>query len=68
MQKATIEVDEELFAQVCQALGTQGLDATVTRAFELVLSIHARRAAARQLVTLDGLDLDSAEITATAWQ
>ena len=58
----------ELFERTRQVLGTQGLKATVQRAFEEVLALHARRRAIQQLQEMDGLDLDRPEVMAQAWR
>ena len=68
MRKATLEFDEELFARAQRVLGTRGLKATVTRAFEEVLALDARRRAIEQLQQMDGLDLDDPEVTDRAWR
>ncbi|MBI2939014.1 MAG: type II toxin-antitoxin system VapB family antitoxin [Chloroflexi bacterium] len=68
MRKTTLEFDEELFERARAALGTRGLKATVHRAFEEVLALHARREAIRQLQEMDGLDLNRPEVMADAWR
>jgi Arc/MetJ family transcription regulator len=68
MRKTTLEFDEELFLKAREALGTRGLKATVHRAFEEVLALHARREAIRQLQEMDGLELDRADVMAEAWR
>ncbi len=68
MRKTTLEVDESLFAQVREVLGTTGLKATVRRAFEEVLASDARRRALRQLQEMDGLDLDKPDVMTGAWR
>lgn len=68
MRKTTLEFDEELFERAKEVLGTQGLKATVRRAFEEVLALHARRTAIQQLQEMDGLDLDRPEVMAEAWR
>ena len=57
-----------LFERAREVLGTQGLKATVHRAFEEVLAADARRRAIRQLQEMDGLDLDRPEVLAEAWR
>jgi len=64
----TIELDEDLFERAQTVLGTKGLKATVTRAFEEILALDARRRAIQQLQTMDGLDLDRAEVMDGAWR
>lgn len=68
MRKTTLEIDETLFERASQVLGTQGLKATVRRAFEEVLAADARRRAIQQLREMDGLDLDRPDIMAGAWR
>jgi Arc/MetJ family transcription regulator len=68
MRKTTLEFDEELFARTRDVLGTRGLKATVQRAFEEVLALHARRQVIEQLQAMDGLDLDRPEVMAEAWR
>ena len=67
MRKTTLEVDESLFAQVREVLGTSS-KATVRRAFEEVLASDARRRALRQLQEMDGLDLDKPDVMTGAWR
>jgi Arc/MetJ family transcription regulator len=68
MRKTTLEFDEELFARAQRVLGTRGLKASVSRAFEEVLALDARRRAIEQLQQMDGLDLDDPEIMGRAWR
>ncbi len=68
MRKTTLELDEALFEQTRQVLGTRGLKATVQRAFEEVLALDARQRAIRQLQEMEGLDLDRPEVMAEAWR
>jgi len=62
MRKTTLEVDEELLERARRVLGTQGLKATVQRAFEEVVALDARRRAMRQLQAMEGLDLNRPEV------
>jgi hypothetical protein len=68
MRKTTLELDEELYERAREALGTRGLKATVQRAFEEVLALHARRRAIQQLEEMEGLDLDRPDVMAEAWR
>lgn len=68
MRKTTLELDDNLFEQARDVLGTRGLKATVQRAFEEVLALHARRQAIRQLQEMEGIDLDRPEVMAEAWR
>ena len=56
MRKTTIEIDEELFEQAREALGTKGLKETVHRAFEELIRARATEALIRRLTTMEGLD------------
>jgi len=68
MRKTTLELDEELFERARCVLGTQGLKATVQRAFEEVIALDARRRSIAQLEAMDGLDLDRPEVMREAWR
>jgi len=63
-----VEIDEELFARVRSVLGTTTLRETVDEAFREVLRERARREEVEALSTMRGMDLDNAEIMATAWR
>ena len=67
-RKTTVEIDEELFARVRSVLGTTTLRETVDEAFREVLRERARREEVEALSTMRGMDLDNAEIMATAWR
>jgi Arc/MetJ family transcription regulator len=68
MRKTTIEIDERLYESASRVLGTRGLKATVQRAFEEIVAMHARQRALRQLQELEGLDLDRPDVMADAWR
>ena len=68
MKKTTLEFDEALYARAREVLGTRGLKATVHQAFESVLALEARREAIRQLQEMEILELDAAEVMASAWR
>jgi len=67
-RKTSVEIDEELFARVRSVLGTTTLRETVDEAFREVLRERARREEVEALSTMRGMDLDNAEIMATAWR
>lgn len=68
MRKTTIEIDEQLYKSVREALGTKGLKATVHEAFKEVLVQRAREEVIRRMRTMDGLDLDKPEVMDRAWR
>lgn len=68
MRKTTIELDEQLLAEVQEVLHTRGIKDTVHRAFEEILTLEARRLVIERLKTMDGLDLDKPEVMARAWR
>jgi Arc/MetJ family transcription regulator len=68
MRKTTIEVDDELVARAGAVLGTRGLKATIHRALEEVVARQARLRLVERLRTMEGLDLDDAEVMQRAWR
>jgi Arc/MetJ family transcription regulator len=68
MRKTTIVVDDDLVAQAQTVLGTSGLKDTVDAALKEVVASAARRAHARRLREMRGLDLDRPEIMEQAWR
>lgn len=68
MRKTTLEIDEKLYEQAREVLGTRGLKATVHRAFEEVIRHELRMQLLEQLRTMDGIDLDNPEVMARAWR
>jgi len=68
MRKTTIEVDDELVARAGAVLGTRGLKATIHRALEEVVARQARLRLVDRLRTMEGLDLDDAEVMRRAWR
>lgn len=67
-RKTTVEIDDELFEQVRNVLGTTTLRETVDEAFRRVLRERARREEVEALSTMRGMDLDDPETMATAWR
>jgi len=68
MRKTTVEVDDELVARAGAVLGTRGLKATIHRALEEVVARQARLRLVERLQTMEGLDLDDAEVMRRAWR
>ena len=68
MRKTTVEVDDELVARAGAVLGTRGLKATIHRALEEVVARQARLRLVERLRTMEGLDLDDAEVMRRAWR
>jgi len=67
-RKTTVEIDDELFEQVRNVLGTTTLRETVDEAFRQVLRERARREEVEALSTMRGMDLNDPETMATAWR
>jgi Arc/MetJ family transcription regulator len=68
VRKTTIQIDDELFEEARQILGTKGLKATVHAALREIVAQDARERVIEQLRTMDGLDLDKPEVMARAWR
>lgn len=56
--RTTFTIDDELFQEAAEQLGTHGRSETVNRALEEVVATHRRHAAAAML---DELELDLSE-------
>lgn len=67
-RKTSIEIDQELFAEVREVLGTTTLRETVEQAFLEVLRERARRDEVQALSTMRGMDLDDPDVMARAWR
>ena len=67
-RKTSIEIDEEIYAQVRRALGTSTLRETVEEAFLEVLRGHARREEVRALAEMSGMDLGDPDVMSGAWR
>lgn len=68
VRKTTIMVDDELVRRAGDALGTKGLKATVDRALQEAVALAARREAIAQLRDMQGLELNDADVMASAWR
>ena len=67
-RKTSIEIDEELYAEVRSALGTSTLKETVEEAFLEVLRERARKEEVQALSEMSGMDLTNPEVMAGAWR
>lgn len=67
-RKTSVEIDEQLFQDVRNVLGTSTLKETVERAFLSVLREQARREEVDALTTMRGMDLDDPQVMAGAWR
>lgn len=67
-RKTSIEIDQELLAEVREVLGTTTLRETVEQAFLEVLRERARRDEVQALSTMRGMDLDDPDVMARAWR
>jgi hypothetical protein len=68
MHKTTLVIDVAKLRKVRKVLGTKGIKDTIDRALDEVLAYDARRRFVQKLRTMDGLDLDDAEVMAGAWR
>jgi len=67
-RKKSVDINDELLAEVQRALQTSTLRETVEEAFREVLRQQARREEVQALRKMDGLDLANAGIMAGAWR
>lgn len=67
-RKTSIEIEEELFEETRQILGTTTLKQTVEEAFLRVLREQARREEVEALRTMYGMQLDDPDVMAAAWR
>jgi len=67
-RKTSVEIDEELLAEVQRTLGTSTIRDTVEEAFLEVLRERARREEVEALARMTGMDLDDEEVMAGAWR
>lgn len=67
-RKTSIEIEEELFEETRQILGTATLKQTVKEAFLRVLREQARREEVEALRTMRGMELDDPDVMAAAWR
>jgi Bacterial antitoxin of type II TA system, VapB len=68
MHRTTLVIDQRKLARARRLLGTKGIKDTIERALDEVISYEARRRAAEQLRTMEGLDLDDPKVMARAWR
>lgn len=68
MRKTTLEIDDAVLEDARRILGTRGIKDTVDAALQVVRAQEARRELAEQLRTLDGLELDDADVMRSAWR
>lgn len=68
LQKTSLAIDKDLLDAARKVLATDTIRDTVERALLEVLRASARRAEVVALSTMEGMDLDNAEIMAGAWR
>ncbi len=68
VRKTTLEIDDRVLDEARRILGTRGIKDTVDAALRAVRTQEARAALVDQLASLDGLDLDDAEVMRGAWR
>ncbi len=68
VRKTTLEIDDRELDEARRILGTRGIKDTVDAALRAVRTQEARAALVDQLASLDGLDLDDAEVMRGAWR
>jgi len=56
MKRTSLEIDEEVLAQVKRVLGTSGIKDTVDRAFSEVLRADLRRRLGKRIASGEGVD------------
>ncbi len=66
--KRLVDIDDDLLARVREILGTPTMKDTVNGALEEVVKLELRRRHARQLATMEGLDLDDPDVMSGAWR
>ena len=66
--KRLVDIDDDLLARVRETLGTPTMKDTVNGALEEVVKLELRRRHARQLATMEGLDLDDPDVMSGAWR
>ncbi|MGI8427383.1 MAG: hypothetical protein ACR2M4_12500 [Actinomycetota bacterium] len=67
MRKTTLVIDDETLGKAREALGTRGIKDTIDAALNEVIVLRARRALARRIQAVDGLDLTD-EVMRQAWR
>jgi len=68
IRKTSVAIDEELLERAKKALNTETIRETIHAALLEATRVQARRAEARALLEMDGLDLDDPEVMASAWR
>ena len=68
MHKTTLVLDAAKVKKVKKLFGTKSIRETIDRALDEVLALEGRRRLVERLRTMDGLDLDNAEVMAGAWR
>lgn len=67
-RKTSVEIDEELLAEVRGILATSTIRETIEEAFREVMRARARVEEIEALATMKGMDLDKHEIMDRAWR
>jgi Arc/MetJ family transcription regulator len=66
--KKVIDIDEDNLSRASEVLGAGTMKETVNQALAEVIRLAERRAHARRLADMDGLDLDDGAVMADAWR
>jgi Arc/MetJ family transcription regulator len=67
-RKTSVEINEELLADVQRILDTRTVKDTIEGAFREVVRAEARRQEVEALTAMKGLDLADPQIVAGAWR
>lgn len=68
MRKTSVDINEDLLAEVRSLLGTRSIKETIDRAFREILRVEARRQEVEALVTMERLDLSDEKVMEKAWR
>ena len=68
LRKASVEINEELLAQVQTVLSTTTINETIEEAFREVLRAGTRREEIEALSTMSGMDLADQDVMSGAWR
>jgi hypothetical protein len=68
MHRTTLVLDPKKLAKARRLLRTKGIKDTIEAALDEVIAYEARRRAAEQMRSLEGLELDHPEVMARAWR
>ncbi|HVS00741.1 MAG TPA: type II toxin-antitoxin system VapB family antitoxin [Thermoanaerobaculia bacterium] len=68
LRKTSVEINEELLAQVQRVLSTTTIKDTIEEAFREVLRAEARREEIEALSSMRGMDLADQEVMSGAWR